>query len=243
MRGSGSRASPTCSSTNDRPIHIRCDDSVTRLVAGAELPLRRSRGEAPQPLDLPVPCRRPTLALGGQLKATFALGRGRHAFLSHHIGDLDHYEAYRAYVAAIEHYERLFAIRPERIVHDLHPDYASTRYAERRDAERSRASPCSTTMRTSRVAWPTTASTSRSSAWRSTAPGSGPTGRSGGASSCRGLPRLPSRGPPPLRRDARRRAGHPRALADGHGPPARRGAGRRAVAGPRVRRGAAVARR
>jgi hydrogenase maturation protein HypF len=63
------------------------------------------------------------------LKATFALGRGRHAFLSHHIGDLDQYEAYRAYVEAIWHYERLFAIRPELIVHDLHPDYASTRYA------------------------------------------------------------------------------------------------------------------
>ncbi len=118
--------------TNDRPIQLRCDDSVTRVVAGVELPLRRSRGEAPQPLDLSVPCRRPTLALGGQLKVTFALGWGRHAFLSHHLGDLDHYEAYRAYVEAIAHYERLFAIRPERIVHDLHPDYASTRYAAQR---------------------------------------------------------------------------------------------------------------
>ena len=54
----------------------------------------------------------PTLALGGQLKATFALGRGRHAFLSHHIGDLDHYEAYRAYGEAIAHYERLFRLEP-----------------------------------------------------------------------------------------------------------------------------------
>lgn len=118
--------------THDRPIHLRCDDSVTRLVAGAELPLRRSRGDAPQPLELPEACRRPTLALGGQLKVTFALGRGRHAFLSHHIGDLDHYEAYRAYGEAIDHYERLFAIRPEWLVHDLHPDYASTRYATQR---------------------------------------------------------------------------------------------------------------
>jgi hydrogenase maturation protein HypF len=118
--------------THDRPIHLRCDDSVTQWVAGEELPLRRSRGYAPEPLGLPVSCRRPTLAVGGQLKATFALGRGRHAFLSHHLGDLDHYEAYRAYVQAVEHYERLFAIRPELIVHDLHPDYASTRYARER---------------------------------------------------------------------------------------------------------------
>jgi hydrogenase maturation protein HypF len=114
---------------HDRPIHLRCDDSVTRVVAGQELPLRRSRGYAPMPLGLPLTCRVPTLALGGQLKATFALGRGRHAILSHHIGDLDHYEAYVAYLEAIDHYERLFAVRPELIVHDLHPDYASTRYA------------------------------------------------------------------------------------------------------------------
>jgi hydrogenase maturation protein HypF len=115
--------------THDRPIATRCDDSVTRVVAGAESPLRRSRGQAPEPIPLPIPCRRPTLALGGQLKAAFALGRGRHALLSHHIGDLDHYEALRAFGTAVAHYERLFAIRPEMIVHDEHPDYASTRYA------------------------------------------------------------------------------------------------------------------
>ena len=63
-----------------------------------ELPLRRSRGYAPQPVALPFACPRPILAVGGQFKATFALGRGRHAFLSHHLGDLDHYEAYRAFV-------------------------------------------------------------------------------------------------------------------------------------------------
>ncbi|AGA28676.1 carbamoyltransferase HypF [Singulisphaera acidiphila] len=121
--------------THNRPIHMRCDDSVTRLVEGKELPLRRSRGHAPQPMSLPVACRRPTLALGGQLKTTFALGRGRHVVLSHHLGDLDHYEAYRAYVDAIAHYERLFAFQPELITHDLHPDYASTRYAAERAGE------------------------------------------------------------------------------------------------------------
>jgi hydrogenase maturation protein HypF len=118
--------------TNDRPIHLRCDDSVTRVVAGIELPIRRSRGDAPQPLELPVHCERPMLALGGQMKVTLALGRGRQAFLSHHLGDLDHYEAYRAFVAAVGHYERLFELRPELLVHDLHPDYASTRYSSER---------------------------------------------------------------------------------------------------------------
>jgi hydrogenase maturation protein HypF len=118
--------------THDRPIHLRCDDSVTRVVAGWELPVRRSRGHAPEPIDLVVPCRRPMLAVGAQLKAAFALGRGRHAFLSHHLGDLDHYEAYRAFEEAVTHYEKLFELRPEVLVHDLHPDYASTRYCLQR---------------------------------------------------------------------------------------------------------------
>ena len=115
--------------THDRPIHVRCEDSVTRVVGGLELPLRRSRGYAPRPIALPLECPRPILAVGGQFKGTFALGRGRHAFLSHHLGDLDHYEAYRAFAKDIDLYQQLFGIQPEVIAHDLHPDYASTRYA------------------------------------------------------------------------------------------------------------------
>jgi hydrogenase maturation protein HypF len=123
--------------THDRPIHVRCDDSVTRLVDGRELPVRRSRGYAPEPVPLPLECPAPILAVGGQLKGTFALGRGRHGFLSHHLGDLDHYDAYRAFVKDIALYQRLFAVAPEVIAHDLHPDYASTRYA----LDRARARP------------------------------------------------------------------------------------------------------
>lgn len=119
---------------HDRPIHVRCDDSVTRVVAGAELPVRRSRGDAPMPIPLPVPFRGPVLAVGGQFKGTFALGRDRHAFLSHHLGDLDHFEAFEAFRRDIALYEQLFAVQPGVIVHDLHPDYASTIYAQERTA-------------------------------------------------------------------------------------------------------------
>jgi hydrogenase maturation protein HypF len=75
--------------THNCPIETRCDDSVTRVVADAELLIRRSRGHVPEPHSLPLTCRRSILALGGLLKVTFALGRDRHAILSHHIGDLD----------------------------------------------------------------------------------------------------------------------------------------------------------
>jgi hydrogenase maturation protein HypF len=115
---------------HDRDIHVRCDDSVSRMVDGIELPVRRSRGYAPQPMTLPLECPVPILAVGGQLKVTFALGSGNQAFLGHHMGDLDHYEAYKAFRQDVELYRQLFGITPECLAHDLHPDYATTRYAE-----------------------------------------------------------------------------------------------------------------
>ncbi len=121
--------------THDRPIHVRCDDSVTRVLGGVESPLRRSRGYAPGPINLPFACPHPLLAVGGQLKGTFALGRGRLAFPSHHMGDLDHYDAFRAFEKDVSLYEQLFGVRPHCLAHDLHPDYQTTRYAVRRASQ------------------------------------------------------------------------------------------------------------
>ncbi|MBA4062768.1 MAG: carbamoyltransferase HypF [Isosphaera sp.] len=115
--------------THDRPIRTRCDDSVVRVVAGRLLPVRRSRGFSPSPVPLPFRCPSPVLATGGHLKAAFALGHGDRAVLSHHLGDLDGYEAVREFAAAVADYERLLGTRPAVIAHDLHPDYATTRYA------------------------------------------------------------------------------------------------------------------
>lgn len=115
--------------THDRPIHIRTDDSVVRCVRGAPVPIRRSRGYAPQPIALARALARPVLACGAQLKNTVCLARGRHAFLSHHIGDLENPEALRSFREAIAHLRRLFDVRPEVVAHDLHPGYLSTRWA------------------------------------------------------------------------------------------------------------------
>ena len=118
---------------HDRPIETRTDDSVLRAVTVAgdrrTLTLRRSRGYVPSSLNLPLAAPRPILACGGQLKATFGLARAHRAWISHHIGDLEHYAALVAYRQGIDHFERLFALRPELVAHDLHPDYASTAYA------------------------------------------------------------------------------------------------------------------
>jgi hydrogenase maturation protein HypF len=114
---------------HDRPIHMRTDDSVVRAFGGRELPLRRSRGFAPQPLGLPWPFLRQVLACGAELKHTFCLAKGHHAFLSHHIGDLENYETYRSFTEGVEHFRRLFDVDPQVVAHDLHPEYLSTKYA------------------------------------------------------------------------------------------------------------------
>jgi hydrogenase maturation protein HypF len=122
--------------THNRAIHLRCDDSVLRWSHGARSTLRRARGLAPRPTPLGSELRRPLLALGAQDNATFALGRGDHALVSHHLGDLANAAALCGYRAALDHYEQLFAVKPELLVHDLHPDYASTQLAQELAAER-----------------------------------------------------------------------------------------------------------
>jgi len=117
--------------THNRPIHIRTDDSVVRSLFGRPSVLRRSRGYAPEPIGLPWLARRPVLACGAELKNTFCLAKGRHAFVSHHIGDLENYETMRAFTDGIAHFARLFDITPRLVTHDLHPGYLSTQHAKR----------------------------------------------------------------------------------------------------------------
>jgi hydrogenase maturation protein HypF len=123
---------------HDRPIHVRTEDSVVRIAgrgAGQRpLLLRRSRGLVPGGLALPLACERPVLACGAELKSTFCVARGARAWVSQHIGDLGNWETLRSFREGIAHFERLFAVTPEVIAHDLHPDYLSTAYALEREA-------------------------------------------------------------------------------------------------------------
>jgi hydrogenase maturation protein HypF len=125
--------------THDRSIELAYEDSVVRATPHAArcMPLRRARGYAPLPINLPIELEQPTLAVGGHLKAVFALGCSRsagqaHVVMSPCFGDLDGHDSYEAFRRAIEQLERLVRIEPTRIVHDLHLDYGSTRYALQR---------------------------------------------------------------------------------------------------------------
>jgi hydrogenase maturation protein HypF len=114
--------------THDRDIYMRTDDSVVRVFEGRERLMRRSRGYAPQTLDLgrEVP---ELLACGGELKNAFCLTKGRHAILSQHIGDLENYETLEFFEETLRNLKKLFRVEPRAVAHDLHPQYLSTKYA------------------------------------------------------------------------------------------------------------------
>jgi hydrogenase maturation protein HypF len=113
---------------HNRDILLRSDDSVVRVAAGQARHWRRSRGYVPVPVFLSeeVP---EILAVGGELKNTVCLTRGREAFLSQHIGDLENVESYRFCEEAAARLRRILEIEPRILAYDLHPDYFSTRWA------------------------------------------------------------------------------------------------------------------
>jgi hydrogenase maturation protein HypF len=113
---------------HNRDILLRCDDSVIRISDGRSRQLRRSRGFVPVPVILrgDVPS---VFAVGGELKNTICLTKGRHAFLSQHIGDLENAESYSFFEEAVEHLQRILEMTPRALAYDLHPGYFSTRWA------------------------------------------------------------------------------------------------------------------
>ncbi|MEU7872101.1 carbamoyltransferase HypF [Dactylosporangium sp. NPDC049140] len=114
---------------HDRPIRARYDDSVARVVAGRPSVLRRARGYAPEPIELPVAAGEPVLAVGAQLKHTFALVRANLAVVGPHTGDLQCQETMAAFTESLARMSRITGIEPRVVAHDLHPGYLSTQFA------------------------------------------------------------------------------------------------------------------
>jgi hydrogenase maturation protein HypF len=115
--------------THNRSIIARTDDSVMTITDAAPAFIRRARGYVPRPIKLAreVP---PVLAVGGQLKATVTITRGCEAFVSQHIGDLDTAESICVFEETIDHFLSILDVDPVAVAHDLHPNFASTRFAE-----------------------------------------------------------------------------------------------------------------
>ena len=114
--------------THDREIKVRADDSVVRIVAGAPLLIRRARGFVPRSSGVPVEGP-PVLAVGGQDKSVVCLLAGGRALLSPHLGELDHPETFAWFDETVNDLVTRMGVKPEVVVHDLHPDYRSSRWA------------------------------------------------------------------------------------------------------------------
>src|SRR5580765_3109633 len=114
----------------ERPIARRVDDSVARVGTFGPTILRRARGYAPESVAT-LPSEHPILALGADLKNAITLVVDGQAFVSQHIGDLDHYDARRAFGETIDDLLAMYNVQWQDVVmvHDAHPHYASTQYA------------------------------------------------------------------------------------------------------------------
>jgi len=120
-----------CFLVHDRPIARHVDDSVARVLLGRELVLRRARGYAPLPVHVlrPLP---QLLAVGAHLKNAIAVSSGSQVFVSQHIGDLETVHAFAAFHRVVDDFHRLYELTPVKVAADAHPDYLSTRDAQRR---------------------------------------------------------------------------------------------------------------
>ena len=114
--------------THNRRINTRLDDSIVQAGAGQPQVIRRARGLAPDPITLPRegPA---VLAYGPEFKNTLCLARGRMAFISQHLGDMQSLETWQFFEEAAALYQHLFRTTPEALACDLHPDYMITRHA------------------------------------------------------------------------------------------------------------------
>jgi hydrogenase maturation protein HypF len=119
----------------NREIYNRTDDSVVMAVNEKERLIRRSRGYAPEPVNLNLNVDG-IFAAGAELVNCFCIGKGNQAILSQHIGDLKNLETLEFYAESYERFKKLFRTHPNLVVHDMHPDYLSTRFAKDLNIER-----------------------------------------------------------------------------------------------------------
>lgn len=119
--------------SHDRPIQMRADDSVIKIVDSQPLFLRRARGYVPYPQKVPkeLESSQHILALGGELKDTLSVYKNGYVVTSQFLGDLDEYQNYQYFEETLAHLIHLFRVKPDVVVSDLHPNFHTTKYAQK----------------------------------------------------------------------------------------------------------------
>ena len=124
---------------HNRDIANRIDDSVVRCVGNNVRVLRRARGYAPRSISLPAGFERAEniIAYGAELKSTFCLVKQGAAIMSQHQGDLEEVETAADFEKNLQLYRQIFSGNPQHLVADKHPEYLSSKFAQR-DAHQQR---------------------------------------------------------------------------------------------------------
>ncbi len=118
--------------THNRPINMRCDDSVLKVINEKPLFLRRARGYVPESLEIPdfLKVKEQILAVGAELKNTISIYKDGYIITSQYTGDIKDYRNFKYFLEVISHFKKLFTFKPDCVASDLHLDFQSTRYGE-----------------------------------------------------------------------------------------------------------------
>lgn len=114
---------------HNRPIVRPVDDSIVRVVKQKPTVLRRARGYAPLPASIRNTAEENFVCVGGHLKSTISMKKGNEVFVSQHIGDLENTEAEKYFLNTISDFKQMYKVDPDYLVHDLHPDYLSSKFS------------------------------------------------------------------------------------------------------------------
>ena len=120
---------------HNRPILRHSDDSIVRIIHNREFVIRRARGYAPLPYLLNDEDNNNLIAVGGHLKNTISLKKGKQVFISQHIGDLSTLESFKAFKRTISDFMNLYEVGEVKFVGDLHPEYLSTKFLKEQKKE------------------------------------------------------------------------------------------------------------
>lgn len=112
---------------HNRPIYLRCDDSILHVFKNKEIIIRKARGYTPLFLDFKV--KKNILGCGAELKSTVSFAKNNYLVTSSYLGDLKNYANYQFFLETLAYYQKIFDFKAEIVAYDLHPNYLSTQYA------------------------------------------------------------------------------------------------------------------
>ncbi len=118
---------------HNRRIVNRNDDSVVKLIENEPIFLRRSRGYVPEPIEVPFLRNDDfnVIGVGPELNVTFTILKGKYAYISQHIGDVENLEMINFLQTAIENFKRITVTKElHAVVSDYHPMFYTTKFAE-----------------------------------------------------------------------------------------------------------------